>query len=209
MTVVTKRSVMTFYSSPTCPYCHMTRFVLAEKGLTTDVISVNPNNPPDSFREINPYLSVPTLVDRDLVLYESRVIMEYLDERFPHPPLLPIDPVSRAQSRLFMYRIKKDWYELVPKIELGNGSETEKAREKLRMSIREIAPVFIKKPYFMNNEFSLLDSVIAPLFWRLPHLGIELNHVDEEPLRKYCKRLFSRDSFQSSLTEEEMDLRDY
>ena len=106
---------------------------------------------------------MPTLVDRDLVLYESRVIMEYLDERFPHPPLLPVYPVTRAQSRLFMYRIQRDWCGYVDIILAGHSKESvvEKARKELRESLIAIAPIFSETPFFMNEEFTLVDCCVV------------------------------------------------
>jgi RNA polymerase-associated protein len=145
-------------------------------------------------------------VDRDLTLFESRIIMEYLDERFPHPPLLPVDPVSRAQSRLFMHRVDRDWYTQMDDI-LAGGKGATKARKELRENLIATAPVFSHKPFFMSDDFSLVDCSIAPLLWRLPMLGVELP-AQAKPIEKYAERLFKRESFKESLTEAEREMRE-
>lgn len=205
MTVL-KRSVMTLYSGPLCPYSHRVRIVLAEKGVSVDILSVDVENPPEELIELNPYQRVPTLVDRDLVLYESSIIMEYLDERFPHPPLLPVYPVARAKSRLMMYRIEQDWYELLNKI-LANDKSSDAARKELRENLISLTPVFGNLPFFMSEEFSLVDCYLAPLLWRLPALDIELPN-SANAIKHYARRLFQRESFQASLTEAERELRE-
>lgn len=196
---------MTLYSDPRCIYSHRVRVVLAEKNITVDIISVDKLNPTEDVMDLNPYGTLPTLVDRDLTLYESRIIMEYLDERFPHPPLLPVDPVSRATSRLYMYRVDRDWYSLVEQIQAG-GAKAATARKELRESFIAAAPVFAAKPYFMSDELTLVDCSIAPLLWRLPELGIELP-PQAKAVNEYARRFFSRDSFQESLTEVEREMR--
>ena len=153
---------------------------------------------------LNPYGTVPTLIDRDLVLYESRIIMEYLDERFPHPPLLPVYPVARAETRKMMHRIEKDWYSLMHKIEAGD--ELESARAQLLESLTSLEPVFADKAYFLSDEFSLLDCALAPLLWRLPKLGVEIPDGNMA-IMAYMQRLFKRESFQQSLTDVERQLR--
>jgi stringent starvation protein A len=165
---------------------------------------------PEDLAGLNPYNSLPTLVDRDLVLYESAVIMEYLDERFPHPPLLPVYPVARAQSRLFIYRIQRDWCSAVDLILAGKSKESvvEKARKELRESLVSIAPIFSEKPYFMSDEFTLVDCCVAPILWRLPAMGIELPAKQAKSMLVYMDRIFDRDAFQASLSEAEMDMRD-
>jgi stringent starvation protein A len=203
MTVL-KRSVMTLYSGSLCPYSHRVRIVLAEKGVSVDILTVDPENPPEELIELNPYQSVPTLVDRDLVLYESGIIMEYLDERFPHPPLLPVYPVARAKSRLMMYRIDRDWYSLMRGI-LAEGKTADAARKELRDNLVSLAPIFANMPYFMSEEFSLVDCYLAPLLWRLPALKIELPS-QSNVVKNYAKKLFQRESFQASLTEPEREL---
>ncbi len=203
--MATKKSVMTLYTSQDCPYCHRVRIVLAEKNVTYEMVDVDPANPPEDLLDLNPYQTVPTLVERDLVLYNSRIIMEYLDERFPHPPLMPVDPVSRARTRLMMYRIDRDWYALLSKMK-GKGKEAEAARKELLDDLLSIIPVFEAKPYFMSDEFTLVDCSIAPLFWRLPSYGIKLPK-QAQPIEEYAQRLFERESFQASLLEAEKALR--
>lgn len=194
------------YSDPADHYSHRVRLVLAEKGITVQIIDVDTNRLPPKLVEVNPYGSVPTLVDRDLALYESTVVMEYLDERYPHPPLMPVYPVARGNSRLMMHRIELDWYSLVDKI-MAAGAEAEAARKELRESLLAIAPIFAEYPYFMSEEFSQVDCFMAPLLWRLPQLGIELSGKGAKELKGYMTRLFERESFQASLTEVERELR--
>ncbi|WP_295390003.1 glutathione S-transferase N-terminal domain-containing protein [uncultured Thiodictyon sp.] len=196
---------MTLFSDPLCPYCHRVRMVLAEKGIAVDVVDVDAKHLPDEVMDANPYGTVPTLVDRDLRLYESRIIMEYLDERFPHPPLLPVDPVSRANARLFMYRITHDWYQLMGRGFNGTADEKTKARKALRESLITSAPIFAAHPFFMSDEFSLVDCCVAPLLWRLPALGIELPE-QAKAVRNYMTRIFAWEAFRASLTEAEREL---
>jgi RNA polymerase-associated protein len=203
--VANKRSVMTLYSDPTDPYCHRVRLVLAEKNITYEVSDIDPLNVPEEVMELNPYGTLPTLVDRDLKLYESRIIMEYLDERFPHPPLLPVDPVSRSTSRLLMYRVDNDWYSLMDVI-LSGKKEAAKARKELRESLISTSPVFNAKPFFMSDEFTLVDCAIAPLLWRLQELGVEIP-ASAKGLHEYANRLFEKDSFIKSLSEAEQEMR--
>ncbi|SDU22603.1 glutathione S-transferase N-terminal domain-containing protein [Halopseudomonas salegens] len=203
-----KRSSMAFFSDPADHYCHRVRIVLAEKGVTVDVINVQPGEIPQELAENNPYNSVPTLLDRDLVLYEPNIMMEYLDERFPHPPLLPVYPVARANTRLLMYRVQRDWCQLVDL--LNNSSTTAaqatQARKELRESLTGVAPVFAEMPYFMSEEFSLVDCCIAPILWRLPTLGIELPKP-AKPLLDYMDRIFQREGFLASLSAQEKDMQ--
>ena len=208
MGVVAKRSSMTFFSDNTSHYSHRVRIVLAEKGVTVDIIDVDPDNLPEEVSELNPYNSLPTLVDRDLALYESKVMMEYLDERFPHPPLLPVYPVARGESRQFIYRIERDWCRLVDEIQNGPQKSQDKARKDLRDSLLTIAPIFAEKPYFMNDEFTLVDCCLAPILWRLEQLGIDMPQTRQsKPLLDYMARLFERPSFQESLTQKEREMR--
>tara|TARA_R110002110_G_scaffold201232_2_gene412243 strand:+ start:45220 stop:45876 length:657 start_codon:yes stop_codon:yes gene_type:complete len=209
MGAVAKRSSMTFFSDSTSQYSHRVRIVLAEKGVTVDMIESDSAHPPAELADLNPYNSLPTLVDRDLVLYESKVMMEYLDERFPHPPLLPVYPVARAESRLYIYRIEKDWCSLVDSI-LHSRSENvvSKATKELREGILGIAPIFAEKPFFMNEEFTLVDCCLAPILWRLPSLGIDIRPGKQsKPLLAYMDALFNRESFQESLSEQEREMR--
>jgi RNA polymerase-associated protein len=208
MGVVAKRSSMTFFSDSRSHYSHRVRIVLAEKGVTVDVIESDKNHPPAELADLNPYNSLPTLVDRDLVLYESTVMMEYLDERFPHPPLLPVYPVARAESRLYIHRIEKDWCSLVYKIENGNENAAETARKHLREELIGTAPIFAEKPYFMSEEFTIVDCCLAPLLWRLPALGVNLPNTKQvKPLLAYMDRMFARESFVASLSEQEQEIR--
>ncbi|QOR39382.1 stringent starvation protein A [Billgrantia diversa] len=207
MGVVAKRSSMIFYSGGDDHLSHRVRIVLAEKGVAVDIVEVNGDQRPEELADLNPYNSVPTLVDRDLALYESKVMMEYLDERFPHPPLLPVYPVARAQSRLWMHRIEREWCPLVEQIESGGKKEVEKARKELRESLVGISPIFEDVPFFMSEEFSLVDCCIAPILWRLPVLGIELPEKQVKPLVAYMERLFERESFVSALSENEREMR--
>jgi len=210
MGVVAKRSSMTFFSDAGDQYSHRVRIVLAEKGVAVDVIDCQEEELPEDVAALNPYNSLPTLLDRELVLFEPGVMMEYLDERFPHPPLLPVYPVARAESRLYIYRIQRDWSRYADIILNNDGSdnEIEAARKELRDSLVAISPIFAEKPYFMSEEFSLVDCCIAPILWRLPAMGIELPEAQCKPLVKYMERLFNRESFQESLSEIERELRD-
>ena len=203
--VANRRSVMTLFSSPTSPDSHRVRMVLAEKGITVEIVDVDATNKSEDLIDLNPYNTVPTLVDRELVLYDSRAIMEYLDERFPHPPLMPVDPVSRARSRLALYRIEKDWYELVPALESRGEKTASKARKMLRDSLTAGAEVFAAKPYFLSDEFSLVDAAIVPILWRLQRYKVELPR-QAKPVIQYAERMFARESFQASLSEAEREM---
>ncbi len=204
--MVVKRSVMTLLSSNVDPYSHAVRIVMAEKGINHEIQVVDLNNKPAELLEFNPYNQVPTLVDRDLVLYESRLIMEYLDERFPHPPLMPVDPVSRARNRLFMLRVYRDWYDLLDIIGQGSRTKAPRARAQLTESLTVTAPIFAQKPFFMSEEFSLVDCAIAPLLWRLGNTSIDLP-ASAAPMLEYAERLFAREGFKASLTEDEQEMR--
>jgi len=206
MGVVAKRSSMTFFSDNTSQYSHRVRIVLAEKGVTVDLIEADAAHPPAELADLNPYNSLPTLVDRDLVLYESKVMMEYLDERFPHPPLMPVDPVTRAQFRLALFRIETDWYSLAEEADPLDGKLSSKSRKMLRESILQSAELFSARPFFLSDEFSLVDCSIAPILWRLPLYGIEFG-AQGEPIEAYMKRVFARRSFRQSLTELEQEMR--
>ena len=198
---------MTLFSNPTCPHSHRVRIVLAEKGISLDVVDVETASLPEDLLALNPYNSVPTLVDRDLVLYDSRVIAEYLDERFPHPPLMPVDPVSRARFRLALYHIERDWYSLVDDLERGDKRTANRARKNLRESLLSSAELFGVKPFFMSDEFSLVDCSIAPILWRLPRWEVDLPPSHGRNIIKYAETLFSRASFRTSLTELEQEMR--
>lgn len=209
MGVVAKRSSMTFYSDGTSHYSHRVRIVLAEKGVAVETIDVDLDNKPEDLAALNPYNTLPTLVDRDLVLYEADIMMEYLDERFPHPPLFPVYPVARAQSRLWIFRIQKDWCSLVDSIMVGSGtsSQVEKTRKNLREGLISIAPIFGEKPFFMSDEFTIVDCCVTPILWRLPVMGIELPKTKTtKPLLDYRDRLFERESVMASLSEQEKEM---
>jgi len=209
MGVVAKRSSMTFFSDPTSQYCHRVRIVLAEKGVAVEIIDVDLDDKPQELLELNPYGTVPTLLDRELTLYESKVMMEYLDERFPHPPLLPVYPVARAESRQLMYRIEKDWAPMVDVINTHKDPKVvELARKRLREGLIATAPVFADLPYFMSEELTLVDCCMAPILWRLPELGIDIGTgKSADLLNEYMDRLFERESFQVSLSELEKEIR--
>ncbi|MFO8024153.1 glutathione S-transferase N-terminal domain-containing protein [Thiohalophilus sp.] len=201
-----RRLAMTLFSGNTCPYCHMVRIVLAEKGINYDIHNVDLGDTPEDLKDLNPYNEVPTLVDRDLVLFEHQVIMEYLDERFPHPPLMPVDPVSRARNRMMLHRIERDWYRLAR--QLGNpDTASDKVRKELRDSLMSVSPIFDQKLFFLGDEFSLIDCTVIPLLWRLPSYGIELPSA-AKPVINYAERMFERESFKQSLTEGEKEMKD-
>ena len=205
MAIVAKRTIMSLYSDCDDVYSHQVRIVLAEKGVNVEILSSKKDEKKPELLAINPYGTTPTLLDRELVLYESRIIMEYLDERFPHPPLLPVYPVARAETRKMMFRIEQDWYGQMQRI-LNNQEDADIARQLLLESIVNLEPIFADKLYFLSDEFSLLDCVLAPLLWRLEALGI---HIPSQAkgLIEYMQRVFSRDSFQTSLTDVERQLR--
>lgn len=202
-----KRSVMTLFSDASDMYSHQVRIVLAEKGVSVEVELVEPSNLPAELVELNPYKTVPTLVDRELALYNSNIIMEYLDERFPHPPLMPVYPVARGNSRLMMHRVETNWYSLAKIIATGTFEESEAARAKLRNDLLMLGPIFAEYTYFMSDDFSLVDCYVAPLLWRLPSMGIELSGPGSKEMKVYMNRVFERDSFLASLTEIEREMR--
>lgn len=200
-----KRSIMTLFSDTLDIYSHQVRIVLAEKGVGVEISYTDASNLPEDLLELNPYGTVPTLVDRELVLYQSHIIMEYLDERFPHPPLMPVYPVSRGQSRLMMHRIQQDWYKLAENILAGEGN-VEAQRNELREALISLAPLFAETPFFMSEEFSLVDCYLAPLLWRLPSLQIELTGNGSKEVHAYMSRIFERSSFKASLTDQEREI---
>jgi len=196
------------YSDPADHYSHRVRIVLAEKGVSAEIISVGAGRHPPKLIEVNPYGSLPTLVDRDLALWESTVVMEYLDERYPHPPLLPVYPVARANSRLLMHRIQRDWCNLVDLILDSRTKEPARvqARKELRESMTGVSALFADKPFFLSDEQRLVDCCLLPILWRLPVLGIELPRP-AKPLLDYMERQFAREAFQASLSGVERDMR--
>lgn len=193
---------MMLYCAPTCAHGHQIRIVLHEKAIDAGVDFVDPSRPPEDLLELNPYGSMPTLVDRDLVLYEPRIIMEYLDERFPHPPLQPTDPVGRARVRMLAHRIERDWYGLLDRCEAAEGPEMERIRKLLREGLIAANPAFGAKPYFLSDDYSVVDCALAPLLWRIGALGVELPGACSA-IRRYAGRLFEREAFQASLNEHE------
>ena len=206
---VSKRSAMTLFSDSTSHYSHRVRIVLAEKGVSVDLVEGVDGVPVPELGDLNPYNTMPTLIDRDLILYESKVMMEYLDERFPHPPLLPVYPVARAESRLFMYRVERDWCSLVDAIlHSSDAGAVAVARRDLGDSMAALSPIFAEKPYFMSEEFTLVDCCIAPILWRLPALGVDLRATKQtKPLFNYMDSLFGREAFQESLSIQEREMR--
>lgn len=199
--------MMTLFSKADDPWSHRTRIVLAEKSIHVETIDVQAGNLPEDLLDLNPYQSVPTLIDRDLVLYDSRVIIEYLDERFPHPPLMPVDPVQRAQFRMALYRIERDWYTLAQQInDPADRKLGLKARKILRDSVLASADVFKAKPYFLSDEFSLVDATIAPILWRLPAWEIDMP-PQAQVITKYMNLIFSRPAFRHSLSRVEQEMR--
>jgi RNA polymerase-associated protein len=198
--------MMTLYSGTTDPYSHRCRFVLFEKGMDFQVIDVDVFNKPEDLAVMNPYNTVPVLVERDLILYEANIINEYIDERFPHPQLMPPDPVMRARARLFLHRFENELFCHIQGLESSNAKVAEKARAAVRENLVQIAPVFTKQKYMLGDEFSMLDVAIAPLLWRLDHYGIQLDK-EAAPLMKYAERLFSRPAYIEAMTPAEKAMR--
>jgi RNA polymerase-associated protein len=201
--MASRRAVMTLFSAPDEPQSHRTRIVLAEKGIDIDVINIVPGKYPEDLLDLNPYHSLPTLVDRDLVLYDARVIMDYIDERFPHPPMMPVDPVLRAQFRLALYRIERDWYGLAERIEReGDRRQQAQLKKELRDTILQSADIFKIKPFFLGDEYSLVDATIAPILWRMRRYEIELP-PQAQALARYAAAMLARPAFRASLSETE------
>ncbi|MGR8934748.1 MAG: glutathione S-transferase N-terminal domain-containing protein [Gammaproteobacteria bacterium] len=203
--ITPRKSVMTLFSTPTCAMGHGARFVMFEKGVVADIEYYDPSEPPEDLLELNPNLICPTLMERDLVLYDSRIIMEYLDERFPHPPLHQMDPVARANSRMIIKRIDQDWYQLLDEIQTSGEKKSARAKKMLRESLLTAVPIFESRTYFMGDEFSLIDCALAPLLWRLPGLGIDLPS-QADAIKTYAQRIFRRPAFVASLSEAEKEM---
>jgi RNA polymerase-associated protein len=201
---------MVLYSGTTCPFSHRCRFVLFEKGMDFEIRDVDLFNKPEDVISMNPYGQVPILVERDLILYESNIINEYIDERFPHPQLMPGDPVARARVRLFLFNFEKELFTHVSTLETRVNKPNEKAIEKAKNSIRDrltqLSPIFLKNKYMLGEEFSMLDVAIAPLLWRLDYYGIDLSK-NAAPLLKYAERIFSRPAYIEALTPSEKVMR--
>ena len=211
MISLSKRTSMALFSDPSDHYCHRVRIVLAEKGISSEMIESSKDNIDPEILEISPYATLPVLVDRDVCLFDSVTLMEYLDERFPHPPLLPVYPVLRANIRLYIKRIELDWGSRFDQLADGNLKEAKakKVRQELKSLVVSSCALLKEKPFFMNDEFSLVDCCIAPMLWRLPSVGIEIpNDAKHKPLNLYMKRVFTMPSFIESLTELERELRE-
>nr|VFJ98561.1 MAG: RNA polymerase-associated protein [Candidatus Kentron sp. LFY]VFJ98928.1 MAG: RNA polymerase-associated protein [Candidatus Kentron sp. LFY]VFK23635.1 MAG: RNA polymerase-associated protein [Candidatus Kentron sp. LFY] len=203
-----RRSVMSLYSDAVCPVSHAVRFVLAEKAINVEIHNIIGDERPEDLIELNPYNNVLTLVDRDLVLYEAQIIMEYLDERFPHPPLMPVDPVARANNRQYRYRFAQDIYAILPNLTQGGRDQhVNTARKKLRDRLVSIAAIFAQTPYFMADDYSLVDCYLAPILWRIPYYNVKLPK-QAKPLVQYADRLFRREAFRRSLTGIEQEMRE-
>ena len=199
-----RRSLMVLYSDKVSPLGHAVRIVLAEKDVNVEINYTDDETKPEILNELNPYNSILTLIDRDLVLYDPQIIMEYLDERFPHPPLMPVDPVSRASNRQLRYRVMSDLYSALTDIDSDNEIAAANAKKILRDNLTAIAPVFSQTPYFMSEDYTLVDCCIAPLMWRLTQYGIKLP-LSGKPLQEYANRLFERQAFNTSLSSEEKE----
>ncbi len=202
--VANRRSLMVLYSDSICPIGHAVRIVLAEKDVSVEINYIDDDNRPEELNELNPYNSILTLIDRDLVLYDAQIIMEYLDERFPHPPLMPVDPVNRASNRQLRYRVMRDLYTAVEELASDNEIAAANARKVLRDNLTSIATAFIQMSYFMSNDYTLVDCCMAPLMWRLEQYGIKLP-MSGRPIQQYADRLFERQAFQTSLSEVEKE----
>ena len=210
MVSLSNRTSMALFSDPLDHYSHRVRIVMAEKGITGEIIDSNLDSLSDELLEVSPYAELPVLVDRDVCLYDSVVLMEYLDERFPHPPLLPVYPVSRAEIRLFIQRIQKDWCEMFDNLVSAklSDSELKKTRQEFKSQIIALSPILKEKPFFMSEDFSLVDCCIAPILWRLPLIGIELQKdTKTKPIYAYMQRIFTKPCFINSLSELERDIR--
>lgn len=201
--------MMVLYSGTTCPFSQRCRFVLFEKGMDFEIRDIDLYNKPEDIAVMNPYGQVPILVERDLILYESSIINEYIDERFPHPQLMPADPVMRARTRLFLYNFEKELFVHVSTLE-NRATPDPKAQDQARQNIRDrlaqLAPMLLKNKYMLGDEFSMLDVAVAPLLWRLDHYGIELPK-NAAPLQKYAERIFSRPAYIEALTPSEKVMR--
>ena len=201
-----RRSMMTLYSDPSSPICHRTRIVLHEKNITANIEDIVDGHWPEDIAAANPYGTSPTLIDRDLVIFDADIIINYFDERFLQPTLMPIDPASRAKTRLMLHRIDKDWYSLWNALTGAEKGKMAKARKTLQEDLTVLAPIFEETAFFMSNDFSLLDCSLAPLLWRLPMLNIKLP-AKAKAVEEYAQRIFARDSFQASLSDIERDMR--
>ncbi len=205
-TLAARKHIMMLYAGTTDPQSHRTRIVLYEKDVECQVVDVDVKKKPRELGELNPYNTVPTMIDRDLVLYDSHIINEYLDERLPHPPLMPVDPVSRAKARLMLMRFERDWYSLLADLLSNDKKKLTHARNVLRDGLTVISPVFKEHAFILGEEFSLVDCSLAPILWRLPLYQIELPR-QAKPILDYAERIFERKSFRLGLTDAERDMR--
>ncbi|ACA12815.1 glutathione S-transferase N-terminal domain-containing protein [Xylella fastidiosa subsp. multiplex] len=205
---VRMRNTLTLFSSTNDVLCHRVRLVLAAKGVNYEMVSVDPQNPPEDLIDLNPYHSVPTLVERELVLYAASVVTEYVDERYPHPRLMPMDPLSRARLRLAMLRIEHDWVPQVQAVQLGNKAQAEAGRKRLKELLTASLPLFKASKFFLNAEISLADCAMAPIIWRLQALDVSLPK-DGKAIEDYGNRIFRNPGFIRSLTDQEKKLRDF
>ena len=196
---------MTLYSDAADPIGHGVRIVLAEKDINVEINYVDDDNRPEDLNDLNPYDSILTLIDRDLVIYDAQIMMEYLDERYPHPPLMPVDPVSRATNRQFRYRVMRDLYGIVEDLASANEIAAANARKTIRDNLLAITPIFAQHEYFMSDEYSLVDCCLSPLLWRLQFYGVKLT-AQAKPILKYAERIFAREGFRASLSPFERDL---
>ncbi|MDR2925544.1 MAG: glutathione S-transferase N-terminal domain-containing protein [Azoarcus sp.] len=197
--------MMNLYSGTTDPFSHRCRVVLYEKGMDFEIIDVDLYNKPEDIAIINPYNRVPVLVDRDLVLHEANIINEYIDERFPHPQLMPPDPIMRARARQLLHTFEREMFVHIPALEASQKG-VEKIRAYVRDHLIQLAPMFAKQKFMLGDDFSMLDVAIAPLLWRLELYGIELPKA-ASPLMKYAERIFSRQGFIDALTPSEKVMR--
>ncbi len=205
---VTKRSVIVLFSDSKCPKSHRVRLVAKEKDIPMEVVEVDVDNLPEDLLELNPYGTLPTLVDRELVLNDPQVMIEYLDERFPHPPLMSVDPISKARARQMLRQIETEWYPLIETIAKSDDEKAVKiARRDLQERLIQLIPAFEHKDFFMSNDYSLVDVSMSVLLWRLPSLGIELPK-SAKPIADYEKKVLNREMFMESLSDDEIDMRD-
>lgn len=201
-----RRSMMTVYSDPECPFSHRTRIVIHEKNITANIEDIVDGHWPEDIAAASPYGTAPVLFERDITLFNSNIINAYFDERFLQPPLMPSDPASKANARLMLHRIDKDWYSLWNALMGLEKGKMSKARKTVEEDLTVLAPLFTQSKYFMSDEFSLLDCSLAPLLWRLPILKIKLP-AKAKAVEDYAERIFARDSFQASLSEQERAMR--
>ena len=206
MTTRNRKPLMTLYSDVQCPFSHQTRIVVQEKQIDCQIVDLVDGHWPEEVASANPYAQGPTLFDRDIVIFHSPIIMEYLDERFPHPSLMPNDPGARAQMRLMLHRLETDWLAMWPQLSGRDKSPATKAKKTLREDLTVLAPLFEQYDYLMSDEFSLIDCYIAPLLWRLPHLGIKLPD-SAIAVERYAQKIFDRATFQASLSTAERGMR--